>query len=194
MNLENAMSVQPTDNGRIMRNLALGANFISSHILHFYHLAALDYINTTGVIDMAPWAPRHVTDDMVGGDTAAALVGHYVQALEMRRKAHQMGAVLGGKMSYSPIFIPGGSTESPTAERIADYRTLLSELQLFIDNIMIPDVNAVGSLFPQYASLGQGCGNLLSYGVFDLDSVGQNKLFDQGRYAGASLKVSIRTR
>jgi hydrogenase large subunit len=183
MNLENAMGVIPTDNGRIMRNLALGANYISSHILHFYHLAALDYINTTGVIDMAPWAPRYVTGDMVGGDTAAALVGHYVEALSMRRKAHQMGAVLGGKMPTSPIFIPSGSTEIPTVERIADFRTLLDELRLFIENTMIPDVQAVGSLFPQYDSLGQGSGNLLSYGVFDLDGAGQNKLFAQGRYA-----------
>src|SRR3989304_5736124 len=34
-------------NGRLMRNLILGSNFIQSHILHFYHLAALDYVDVT---------------------------------------------------------------------------------------------------------------------------------------------------
>ena len=189
-NLENAFGITPPDNGRIIRNLSLGANFVSSHILHFYHLAALDYINTSGVIDMAPWAPRYVTSDMVTGDVAAALVGHYVQALEMRRKAHQMGAILGGKMPCSPVFVPGGCTEQPTAEKIADFRVLLNELRGFIDNVMVPDVLAVAGLFPQYYEIGHGCGNLLAYGVFDLDQDGQNKLLARGRYTdGQSLDI-----
>lgn len=185
--LENAFGITPPDNGRIIRNLALGANFISSHILHFYHLAALDYIDTTGVLDMAPWAPRYVTPDMVTGDTAAGLTGHYVDALKMRRKAHQMGAILGGKMPCSPVFVPGGCTEQPTAEKIADFMVLLNELRGFIENVMIPDVLAVAKLFPQYYEIGRGCGNLLAYGVFDLDAEGQNKLLTGGRYTNGQL-------
>lgn len=37
------------DNGRIIRNLILGAAHVSDHILHFYHLAALDYVDVTKV-------------------------------------------------------------------------------------------------------------------------------------------------
>ena len=40
------------DNGKLIRALIFGANFLQSHVLHFYHLAALDYINTTGVGQM----------------------------------------------------------------------------------------------------------------------------------------------
>ena len=47
------------DNARIMRNLVLGANFMQSHILHFYHLAAADYIDGP---DMAPWQPSWNAD------------------------------------------------------------------------------------------------------------------------------------
>jgi len=182
MNLENAFGVIPPLNGRILRNLILGASFIQSHILHFYHLAALDYINTTGAIDMAPWLPRYVTGDMVGGGTARTLVEHYLKALEMHRKANQMGAIFGGKMPCSPVFVPGGCTERPTMEKVNNFRTLLDELRQFIDSVMIPDVQAVGQLFDQYYQVGRGCGNLLSYGVFDLDSNGQKKLFSRGRY------------
>ncbi|UCD29279.1 MAG: nickel-dependent hydrogenase large subunit [Planctomycetota bacterium] len=188
-NLENAFGITPPDNGRILRNLILGANFVMSHILHFYHLAALDYIDTTGILDFAPWTPRYVTPCMVGGTTAQTLVGHYVTALEMRRKSHQMGAIFGGKLPCSPTMVPGGNTEVATAEKIADFRSLLTEVRDFIDNIYIPDVLAVASLFPDYYHIGAGCGNLIAYGVFDLDSSGQNKLMARGRYTDGTIQA-----
>ena len=36
-------------NARIMRNLIQGAHVAQDHILHFYHLAALDYVDITDV-------------------------------------------------------------------------------------------------------------------------------------------------
>jgi len=185
LNLESAFGVTVPDNGRILRNLVLGANFIMSHILHFYHLAALDYINTSGAVDIAPWVPRYETQDMVTGETAAALVGHYVEALAIRRKAHQMGAIFGGKLPCAPSFVPGGCTEVPTQEKIDEFRTLLAEQQNFIDNTLLPDVLAVAGLFSDYFSIGQGCGNLLAYGVFDLTD--GTKLLARGRYTDGVL-------
>jgi hydrogenase large subunit len=182
LNLEKAFAVTAPANGRIIRNLVLGANFVQSHVLHFYHLAALDYVNTKGAVDIAPWIPRYVTPDMVSGATAATLVGHYVGALAIRRKAHQMGAIFGGRMPCSPVFVPGGSTEKPTTQKIADFRALLNEMRSFINNVMIPDVTAVAEAFPQYTTIGRGCGNLLAYGVFDLDANGTTKLLKRGRF------------
>ncbi len=49
-NLDDALGVDLPDNARIIRNLCLGANYIQSHILHFYHLAALDYVDVTAVL------------------------------------------------------------------------------------------------------------------------------------------------
>jgi hydrogenase large subunit len=187
-NLESAFAVTPPNNGRIMRNLVLGANFIQSHILHFYHLAALDYIDMRGILDMAPWFPRYVTSDMVGGTTASALVGNYVTALEMRRKAHQMGAIFGGKLPCSPSFVAGGCTAIPTAQNITDFRVLLTTLRNFIDNTYIPDVLAVAGAFPQYYNIGRGWGNLLAYGVFDLNAGGTSKLLARGRYTDSLLQ------
>jgi len=185
LNLESAFGVTVPDNGRILRNLVLGANFIMSHILHFYHLAALDYINTEDAIPMPPWVPAYVTPDMVTGDTAEMLVGHYVEALAIRRKAHQMGAIFGGKLPCAPSFVPGGCTEVPTQEKIDEFRTLLAEQRSFIDNTLLPDVLAVAGLFTDYFSIGQGCGNLLAYGVFDLTD--GTKLLARGRYTDGVL-------
>jgi len=179
LNLESALGVDIPANGRILRNLVLGANFVMSHILHFYHLAALDYIDTTGVIDIAPWVPRYTTPDMVTDPTAATLVNHYVEALAIRRKAHQMAAIFGGKLPCAPSFVPGGCTEVPTQDKIHAFRTLLAEQQAFIDNTYIPDVLTVAGAFSDYFSIGVGCGNLLAYGVFDLTD--GSKLLKRGR-------------
>jgi hydrogenase large subunit len=187
--LEKAFGVTPPDNGRILRNLVLGADHLQSHILHFYHLAALDYINTTGILEASPWIPRFVTPDMVGGATASALVAHYVQALAMRRKAHQMGAIFGAKLPCTATFVCGGITENVTAQAVADFRALLTELRAFIDGVYLPDVLAVAGAFPQWYSIGAGCGNLLAYGVFELDATGTNKLMASGRYTDGQLSA-----
>ncbi len=186
LNLESAFDVLPPDNGRILRNLVLGTNFIMSHILHLYHLAALDYINTEGIVDMSPWMPRYVTPDMVTSDIANALVGHYIQALEMRRKAHQMGAIFGAKLPCAATFVPGGCTEVVTTEKVSDFSALLTELRSFINNVYIPDVLAVAGAFSDYFNIGVGCGNLLAYGVFDLNATGTTKLLARGRYTGGA--------
>ncbi len=181
LTLESAFANPAPTNGRILRNLVLGADHLQSHVLHFYHLAALDYIDTTGLVDMAPWSPRYVTPDMVSGSTAGTLVDHYVQALAIRRKAHQMGAIFGAKLPCTATFVCGGNTEAVTARKIADFRALLTEIRGFVDNVLIPDTLAVAGLFPQYYQIGRGCGNLLAFGVFDLDNAGTTKLLARGR-------------
>jgi hydrogenase large subunit len=158
MTLEAAFGAVPPTNGRILRNLVLGSNFVQSHVLHFYHLAALDYIDTSGILDLAPWSPRYVTPDMIGGSLAQTLVQHYLQALAIRRKAHQMGAIFGGRLPCTASFVPGGCTAAVVAEDIASFRSLLTEIRGFIDSVYIPDVLAVGNLFPQYYQIGTGCG------------------------------------
>ncbi len=49
--LDQAFGIIPNKNGRILRNLTFAANYLQSHILHFYHLAALDYVDITAVLD-----------------------------------------------------------------------------------------------------------------------------------------------
>lgn len=48
--LDDAFNIKPTKNGRLLRNLILGANYLQSHILHFYHLGALDYVDITAIL------------------------------------------------------------------------------------------------------------------------------------------------
>lgn len=190
LNLDSAFGVDDRipDNGRIIRNLILGSNYIQSHVLHFYHLAALDYVDVTAVADyegddptlnsvkafisrgeLGPFAPRYEGDYRLSPEINRAATAHYVKALEIRRKAHEMLAIFGGKMPHNVAVVPGGVTQPVTVDRIMSFLWRLNELRDFIDHVYIPDVLAVAEVYIDYFEIGAGCGNLLAYGVFDLD-------------------------
>jgi hydrogenase large subunit len=181
------------ENGRIIRNLILGAAHIADHILHFYHLAALDFVDVTKVADydgsdsalnsikafiergeLSPFVPRYEGDYRFSAKVDRELVAHYVQALTMRRKGQEMLAIFSGKIPHNPAIVPGGVTEVPTVDKITSFLWRLNELRDFIDNVYLPDVIAVAKAYSDYFAIGRGCGNLLSYGSFDLDGTGSD--------------------
>ena len=172
--LEDANGASPPTNGRLLRNLNLGANFIQSHILHFYMLSAQDYAKGP---QSSPWTPAWDVDIRYG---AQSIMNHLGQALEARRRAHEMGAVIGGKMPASHIFIPGGVTAPPTADRIAAFKNHLDWLRSFIRNVYIPDVELLSQVYTDYYLIGLGYKTLLAYGAFELDDTGRQKLFTPG--------------
>jgi hydrogenase large subunit len=74
---------------------------------------------------------------------------------------------------------------SPTVDNILAFLWKLRRLQDFINNVYIPDVLAVAGVYSDYAEIGVGCQNLLSYGSFDLvgndpDYTRRKRLFKQG--------------
>jgi hydrogenase large subunit len=190
LNLDSAFGISDKipDNGRIVRNLILGAAHIADHILHFYHLTALDYVDVTKVLkydgndptlnsvkefakrgELAPFVPRYEGDYRLSDQINIAATANYVKALEMRRKGQEMLTIFGGKMPHNMAVMPGGVTETVTVDKIASFLWRLNELRDFIDNVYIPDVLAVAEAYSDYFEIGAGCGNLLSYGSFDLE-------------------------
>ena len=86
--LEAATGRKSPANGRLIRNLVLGANYLQSHILHFYLLAALDYTAGPGT---APWSPAWDLDHRPG-----APLGHHLLQL-VRHPARQERRGGGGR-------------------------------------------------------------------------------------------------
>ncbi|MFH1577932.1 MAG: nickel-dependent hydrogenase large subunit [Candidatus Omnitrophota bacterium] len=183
-NLDNAFGVTPPENARIIRNLVVGANYLHSHILHFYHLAALDYVVGP---ETPPFIPRYKGDYRLPKDINDACVAHYLEALKIRILAHEMRALLAGKAPHHVGFVPGGVTGKPNVDKIAGYLWRLRKVQDFINNVYVPDVLAVAGVYSDYKEIGVGHKNLLAYGIFDLDSSGENKLLKRGRYTRGKL-------
>lgn len=184
--LDDAFGVTIPENARIMRNLANGSNFVESHILHFFLLSAPDFIEGPA---MPPWQEDWKQDRRFSKGVNDLLVSHYLEALTMRRKADQMTAIFAGKAPHPPAFIPGGFTTTPRQERIDQFKILLAEVTTFIRDIYLPDAELLASKYSDYFTLGKGHGNLLSYGVFDLDSGGVNKLLSSGTVLDGSRTV-----
>ena len=51
---EKAYGITISNNARVIRNLIEGAQFLHSHILWFYNLAALDYVNPINALKANP--------------------------------------------------------------------------------------------------------------------------------------------
>ena len=192
---ESAYGIVPTRNGRLEQNLILAANYLQSHILHFYHLAALDFVDVTAILSYsgndtqlqslrawvqnsldrkdvfpaAPFLPRYDADYVAEVDVNIGLLSHYVEALEIRRLCHEMGAVFGARLPHTTALVPGGCTQRPTIDRILGYRSRLKRVLTFVSDVYLPDLLHVAKAFPQYLEIGAGCGNFLSYGVFRMD-------------------------
>ncbi len=208
--LDDALKVKGkiTDNARIVRNLIFGSNYLQSHILHFYHLTALDYVDVTSVAkyrgdnpalksindfiargQLFPFVPRYEGDYRFKDEENIELVDHYVQALNMRMKAHEMLAIFGGKMPHNVGTVAGGVTCNITTDKIVNFLWRAKELKEFVDNIYIPDVLKVAGAYSDYFEIGAGCGNLLSYGAFELE--GNERLFKAGTVSSDLKKCDI---
>jgi len=186
--LEKAAGLVQSTNARLLRNLVFGANYLQSHLLHFYLLAALDYVKGP---QKAPWTPAwdfELRDD----PRLADLVPHLVASLEARRRAHEMGAIFGGRMPSPHTYVPGGFTLAPTAAAIAAFRAQLTWLRTFISDTYVPDVEAVAAVYVDYKNVGAGVRKLLSFGVFEESNDGSAKLLKAGTKDGAGTRTGSR--
>jgi hydrogenase large subunit len=141
---------------------------------------------------LGPFYPRYEGDYRLPDDVDIAATAHYVEALNMRRKAQEMSAIFSGRMPHNVAIVPGGVTKVPTVDEIADFLWKLQELRSFIDNVYIPDVLAVAGVYSDYFEIGAGCGNLLAFGVFDLESgnadqATRERLLKQGTTSASDL-------
>jgi ferredoxin hydrogenase large subunit/hydrogenase large subunit len=193
---EMAYGIEPTRNGRIAQNLIFGANYLQSHILHFYHLSALDFVDikailkyngsntglkslsswvenavaSNSVFPAAPFLPRYEVNQYLANDEANwQLIGSYVCALKMRTIAHEMCAIFAAKMPHSTSLVPSGVTGEVTMERILCYKSRLDKLTEFVETVYLPDLLLAAKAFGDYWNIGASYGNYLSFGNFRME-------------------------
>jgi hydrogenase large subunit len=181
--LDMAFGVNPTANGRILRNLILAADHIWDHILHFYHLVALDYVKGP---DIAPFIPRAMGKGVykLPPEVNEIGVNGYLEALKIRRIGHEMTALLGGRAPHVHNLVVGGVTEAPSIDGLVGYIWRLQEVEEFYDKTYLPTLYAVAKYYREFFGIGTGCKNFLSYGVYPLNDKETEFLFKPGAYTG----------
>jgi Ni,Fe-hydrogenase I large subunit len=206
--LDDAFGANVPTGGTLLRNLAMGAQYIYDHPLHFYHLCALDYLDIMAIAnytgkdeklnavkdkvvglvktkDTYPLTPRYKPDEYCVNDpeTVTSAVKHYIDALSMQANARNMGAVFGGRQPHYQSIVVGGFTQLPDVNQVVRFQTMLNEQAKFINEVYIPDVLAFGTgpLFP-LAKIGLGGGhyNYISCGALEKKPPEKELLFPAG--------------
>ena len=91
-----------------------------------------------------------------------------------------MGALFSGKLPHAATLIPGGVTDTVTDLKITKYSPCWRNFQVSSTSRYLPDVIAVAGAFPEYFTLGQGCGNFMAYGAFPESAEGSARLLLRG--------------
>jgi hydrogenase large subunit len=210
--VENALGLEIPLNAQLIRNIIISTHALHDHVVHFYHLSALDWVDVTKVLEASPekaaafadslgltWAgnSKHalaavkekvkefVAAGQLGiftngywGHPAMKLspevnllaVAHYLQALDVQRKANQAVAILGGKTPNIQNLAVGGvanaiNLDSPAAlnmEKLYQVKTILDEVSQFITQVYLPDVAAIAASYPDWLKYGAGVTNYLA--------------------------------
>ncbi len=179
------------ENGILLRNLILGTRTIADHILHFYILSGLDYVDPARVIEYSgqdknlntlkyflgqgystPFLPRDDIDYKFDKETTCAVVSHYLRALDIYKKTQQAATLFGGKWPHDAAIVAGGVSGKLTADKITEFIWRLEEIKDFIKNYYLPDVIAVAKTYSEYLEIGKGCLNLLAYDSYKTKSNG----------------------
>jgi [NiFe] hydrogenase large subunit/hydrogenase large subunit len=58
--VEDALGIQVPPNANIIRNLIHGMQFVQDHVIHFYHLHALDWVDVTSALKADPAATARI--------------------------------------------------------------------------------------------------------------------------------------
>ncbi|UOE57650.1 nickel-dependent hydrogenase large subunit [Bacillus sp. CMF12] len=161
--LEDALNIEPSEQGRYLRDIIHCCEFLQNHIRHFYQYTVPDFVKIEGNTLLQ----ADHNDFRLPQKVNRVISQHYFESLEISRLAHQMLAVLGGKAPHNHGVFIGGITTQATAEKIVHLDSILQKIAKFIDEKMIPDVFEISRYYPEYYRLGGGYGNLLTYGAFN---------------------------
>jgi hydrogenase large subunit len=209
--VESALDLQIPLNAQLIRNIIISAHAQHDHIVHFYHLSALDWVDVVSALQadtrataalaakVSNWPGNSekaliaVKEKLAGFVKAGQLgpftngywghpamklppevnllaVAHYLQALEIQRKANMVVAILGSKTPNIQNLAVGGvanaiNLDNPATlnmEKLYKVKDILDEVQGFITQCYLPDVAAVAGFYPDWFKYGAGVTNYLA--------------------------------
>jgi len=236
--VENAIDLEIPKNAQYIRNLILAAHAMHDHIVHFYHLSALDWVDVTSALkadpaatarlaeSLSPWPgnsrremeavkgrlEKLIASGQLGiftngywGHPAMKLspevnllaVSHYLQALEYQRKANQVVAILGAKTPNIQNLAVGGVANAINLDNEATLnmkklyavKDLLDEVRTFVEQVYLPDVTAIGAMYPEWLGYGKGVTNYMAVPDLPLDTAGTEFDLPGGTIMGGDLST-----
>ncbi|MDR3395527.1 MAG: nickel-dependent hydrogenase large subunit [Parasulfuritortus sp.] len=234
--VENALDMEIPVNAQYIRNIIILAHAVHDHIVHFYHLSALDWVDVVSALKGDPAKTAQLAESLsswegnskqqfasvkerlsgfVGtgqlgifangywGHPAMKLtpevnllaVSHYLQALDIQRKANKIVAILGSKTPHIQNVAVGGVANpiNPEAQsvlnvdRLMMIREFIDDLADFVHNVYLVDVAAIGAFYADWTHIGAGIMDYLSVPDLPLDGKGTQFALPGGFVPGGDL-------
>jgi hydrogenase large subunit len=214
--VEDALKIRIPKAANIIRNMIIAQQYIHDHVMHFYILHALDFVDVVGALKADPkktadiqqsisdWPnaspayfagiQKKVNDIVQSGQLSLfshgywghpayklppeinlLAVAHYLECIDWQSEVTKIHIILGGKNPH-PNFLVGGvpmpidmnGDQALNAERLSIIGDSIRKLNAFVDMVYLPDILAVAPYYLEYASLGEGLGNFLTWGEFPM--------------------------
>jgi hydrogenase large subunit len=223
--VEDALAIRIPKTANIIRNMIIAQQYVHDHVMHFYHLHALDFVDVVSALSadpkktadiqqsLSPWplssAPyfaevqkkvQAIVDsgqlslfaNAYWGHPAYKLppeinllaVAHYLEALDWQSHVTKIHTIFGGKNPH-PNFVVGGvplpidmnGDQALNAEKLAVISDSIAKINAFVDQVYIPDLLAVAPYYLDYAAVGEGLGNFLTWGEFPGEDINDTSKF-----------------
>jgi hydrogenase large subunit len=219
--VENALNLEIPLNAQYIRNMIMTAHALHDHIVHFYHLSALDWVDLVSALKADPNEASRIAESLSNwtgnsrkemaavqtrlktfvdsgqlgiyangywGHPAMKLspevnllaAAHYLQALQIQRRANQIVSILGSKTPHIQNLAVGGvanpinlnEPSTLTLTELTHIKTLIDELGTFVNEVYMVDVGAIGAFYADWTQYGAGVTNYLCVPELPLDTRG----------------------
>jgi hydrogenase large subunit len=94
--VEDALDIKIPPNAELIRNLMAGAQMLQDHVIHFYHLQALDWVNPLNALKADPRAAARIAGDLGYRDTSVATFAAAQARLKGLVESGQLGIFSNG--------------------------------------------------------------------------------------------------
>ena len=105
--VEDALGIRIPDNARIIRNLITGIQYVQDHVIHFYHLHALDWVDIVSALDADPSETAKLAQSISDWPKSSA---DYFQGVKDKLSAFvsagQLGPFANGYWGHSAYKLP----------------------------------------------------------------------------------------
>jgi hydrogenase large subunit len=105
--VEDALGIKVPDNARIIRNLIAGIQYVQDHVIHFYHLHALDWVDITSALKADPAETSKLAQSISPWPKSSAVYFKTVQdRLKKFVESGQLGLFANGYWGHPAYKLP----------------------------------------------------------------------------------------
>ncbi|HZP92445.1 MAG TPA: nickel-dependent hydrogenase large subunit [Burkholderiales bacterium] len=163
--VEDALKYDIPDNAQLIRNLMIGAQFVHDHVMHFYHLHALDWVDVVSALKADPKATATLAQSISGWPKSSP--GYFADTQNKLKgfvESGQLGIFANGYWGHPAYKLPPEANLMAVAhylEALAWQRTVVQLHTIFggknpHPNFLVGGSPAAISVHPERQGNGQG--------------------------------------